>query len=142
MIIIRFVMPTSPTKTLRCPRNQGVASVQYPYGNCPMLPSTCKQATGLRFLAHLSLSLIGKLKGYPWSGVRASSVRRRPSFVVHNTQTSSSPVPLARSKPNFMWSLLGWGNQILFTASWSHDDHLLGHMTTKMAATPKYGRKT
>ena len=34
--------------------------------------------------------------------VRPSSVRRRKQF-----QTSSSPKPLGRSKPNFMWSLLG-----------------------------------
>ena len=44
MIIIRFFLPTLPTKTLRCPRNQGVASVQCPCGNCPMLPSSCKRA--------------------------------------------------------------------------------------------------
>ena len=55
-------------------------------------------------LAHLSRRLIGELIGYSWSGVRPSVVvrRRRPRF-----QTSSSLKPLARSKPNFMWSLLG-----------------------------------
>ena len=55
------------------------------------------------FLAHLSQRLIGELIGYSWSGVRpsASSVRRK------QFQTSSSPKPLGRSKPNFMWSLLG-----------------------------------
>ena len=55
-------------------------------------------------LAHLSRRLIGELIVYPWSGVR-----RRPSSssVVHNAQTSSSQKPLGRSKPNFMWSLLG-----------------------------------
>ena len=54
------------------------------------------------FLAHLSRRLIGELIVYQWSGVR----RRRPSSV-HNAQTSSSQKPLGRSKPNFMWSLLG-----------------------------------
>ena len=45
---------------------------------------------------------IGELIVYPWSGVR----RRRPS-VFHNAQTSSFKKPLGRSKPHFMWSLLG-----------------------------------
>ena len=56
----------------------------------------------LSFLAHLSQWLIGELIGYSWSGVRpsAASVRRK------QFQTSS-PKPLGRSKPNFMWSLLG-----------------------------------
>ena len=54
------------------------------------------------FLAHLSQRLIGELIGYSWSGVRpASVVVRRKQF-----QTSSQK-PLGRSKPNFMWSLLG-----------------------------------
>ena len=60
------------------------------------------------FLAHLSQRLIGELIGYSWSGVRPSSVVRRPSSVRRKQfQTSSSPKPLGRSKPNFMWSLLG-----------------------------------
>ena len=42
----------------------------------------------------------GELIGYSWSGVR-------PLSVVHNAQRSSSPKPLDRTKPNFMWSLLG-----------------------------------
>ena len=54
-------------------------------------------------LAHLSRRLIGELIVYQWSGVRR---RRRPS-VVHNAQTSYSHKPVGRSKPNFMWSLLG-----------------------------------
>ena len=55
------------------------------------------------FLAHLSQRLIGELIVYSCSGVRPSVVvRRRPQF-----QASSSPKPLARSKANFMWSLLG-----------------------------------
>ena len=57
------------------------------------------------FLAHLSQRLIGELIVYSCSGVRPSYVvvvvRRRPQF------QTSSPKPLARSKPNFMWSLLG-----------------------------------
>ena len=57
----------------------------------------------MTLLAHLSRRLIGELIVYPWSGVR----RRRPSSVAHNAQTSSSQKPLGRSKPNFMWSLLG-----------------------------------
>ena len=56
----------------------------------------------LLFLAHLSRRLIGELIVYPWSGVRPSA-----SVVVHNAQTSSSQKLLGRSKPNFMWSLLG-----------------------------------
>ena len=47
----------------------------------------------------------GELIVYP-SSRRPSSVvrrrRRRKQF-----QTSSSPKPLGRSKPNFMWGLLG-----------------------------------
>ena len=57
-------------------------------------------------LAHLSQRLIGEPKVYPWSGVRSSSVGVRPS-VVHITQTSSLK-RLSQSKPNFMWSLLGY----------------------------------
>ena len=44
----------------------------------------------------------GELKLYLWSGVRPSVVRRRPQF-----QRSSFLKPLCRSKPNFMWGLLG-----------------------------------
>ena len=55
-------------------------------------------------LAHLSQRLIGELIVYPWSGVRRTS---SVVGVVHNAQTSSSQKPLGRSKPNFMWSLLG-----------------------------------
>ena len=58
------------------------------------------------FLAHLSRRLIGELIVYPWSR-RPSYVVRPSSVVVHNAQTSSSPKSLGRSKPNFMWSLLG-----------------------------------
>ena len=50
----------------------------------------------------------GELIVYP-SSRRPSVRRRRPSAssVVHNAQRSSSPKPLGKSKPNFMWSLLG-----------------------------------
>ena len=55
------------------------------------------------FLAHLSRRFIGELIVYLWSGVHRPSA----SYVVHNAQKSSSQKPLGRSKPNFMWSLLG-----------------------------------
>ena len=50
----------------------------------------------------------GELIVYPWSGV---VVRRRLSSSVHIFQTSSPQKPLGRSKPNFMWSLLGEGER-------------------------------
>ena len=47
----------------------------------------------------------GELIVYPCSGVR-------PSSVVHSQFQTSSPLkPLGQSKPNFMWSLLGKGEQ-------------------------------
>ena len=49
------------------------------------------------FLAHRSRRLKGELIDTDGP----ASVRRK------QFQTSSSPKPLARSKPNFMWSLLG-----------------------------------
>ena len=69
-----------------------------------------RKSSTIRFvlLAHLSQRLIGELIVYQWSGVRRRRRRRRrPSSVVHNAQTSSSHKPVDRSKPNFMWSLLG-----------------------------------
>ena len=63
------------------------------------------------FLAHLSRRLTGELIGYSWSGVH------RPS-VVHNAQRSSSPKPIGRSKPNFMWSLLGYGERKFVRGIW------------------------
>ena len=68
------------------------------------------------FLAQLSRRLIGELIVYPWSGVRRTS-SVRPS-VVHNAKTSSSQKPLDRSKPNFMWSLLGLGEQNFVRGIW------------------------
>ena len=50
------------------------------------------------------------------------------SVVVHNAQRSSSPKPLGRSKPNFMW-----------VGGTKFCSRHLGHMT-KMAATPIYGK--
>ena len=69
------------------------------------------------FLAHLSRRLIGELIVYPWSGGQRPSA----SVIDHNAQTSSSQKPLGRSKPNFMWSLLWYGEQSLFAASGSRD---------------------
>ena len=57
----------------------------------------------LLFLAHLRRRLTGELIGYPW--IQRPSVRR-PHF-----QTSSPLKPLGKSKPNFMWSLLGKGER-------------------------------
>ena len=64
------------------------------------------------FLAHMSQRLIGELIDYSWSVVRPSSVRRK------QFQKSSSPKPPARSKPNCMWSLLGYGKQTFVRAIW------------------------
>ena len=71
----------------------------------------------LPFLAHLSRRLIGELIVYPWSGVR----RRRPSYVVHNAQTSSSQNRLADQSQILCGASLGRGNDILLAASGSHD---------------------
>ena len=68
-------------------------------------------------LAHLSRRLIHVGEHGP------AYIRRcRPSLssVDHNAQISS-PKPLGQSKPNFMGSLLGRGNESLFAASGSHD---------------------
>ena len=58
-----------------------------------------------RFLAHLSQRLIGEPIGYPWSGVR------RRCRDCQQFQTSSPLKPLGQSKPNYMWSILGKGEQ-------------------------------
>ena len=66
------------------------------------------------FLAHLSRRLIGELIVYPWSGVR-----RRPSstmlkhLLLRNPSADQSQILCGAS--------LGRGNEILFTASGSHD---------------------
>ena len=47
------------------------------------------------FLAHLSRRLVGELIVYPWSGVRPSSVRRRPSsFTISNMNISATSGPI------------------------------------------------
>ena len=50
----------------------------------------------VRFLAHLSRRLVGELIVYPWSGVRPSSVRRRPSSsTISNMNISATSGPIA-----------------------------------------------
>ena len=53
---------------------------------------------------------------YPSS--RRPSVRPSVGVVVHNAQRSSSPKPLGRSRPNFMWSLLGLGERYFVGGIW------------------------
>ena len=48
-------------------------------------------------------------------------VSHRPSVVLSQFQTSSPLKPLDQSKPNFMWRLLGKGNESLYKWSRSHD---------------------
>ena len=79
-----------------------------------------KKGTNLRlhFLA-LSRRLIGELIGYSWSGVRPSASSVRPSFtmlkdlLLRNCWADQSQILCGAS--------LGRGNDILFAASWSHD---------------------
>ena len=71
-----------------------------------------------RFLAHLSQRLIGELIGYPWSGVRPSSVR--PS-VVNNFKRLLLRNHLADQSQILCGASLGRGDDILFAASGSHD---------------------
>ena len=69
-----------------------------------------------RFLAHLSGSLIGELIGYSWSGVRPSVVRpftMLKDLLLQNRLANQSQILCGAS--------LGRGNDILFTASGSHD---------------------
>ena len=88
-------------------------------------------AKKLTLLANLSRRLIGELIVYlghitkmaatPISGlIFLSGTNVRTSthapasvvvVVVHHFQTYSPPKPLDQSKPNFMWSLLGKGEQ-------------------------------
>ena len=72
-----------------------------PYEECYIIYFTWILVKNLKgyFFSSPEPKAHGELIGYPWSGVRPSSV--------HNAQRSSSPKPLGRSKPNFMWSLLG-----------------------------------
>ena len=46
------------------------------------------------FLAHLSRRLINELIGYSWSGIRPSSVRRRPSLTISNIFFSETARPI------------------------------------------------
>ena len=74
------------------------------------------------FLAHLSQRLIGELIGYPWSGVRPSSVvvRHRPS-VVNNFKRLLLQNRWSDQSQILCGASLGRGNDILFAASGSHD---------------------
>ena len=74
------------------------------------------------FLAHLSRRLIGELIGYPWSGVRPSSVVR-PSVVVvvNNFKHLLLRNRWADQSQILCGASLGRGNDILFAASGSHD---------------------
>ena len=73
-------------------------------------------------LAHLSRRLIGELIVYPWSGVhrpsvRPSSVRRLSTMLKHLLLRNR----LADQSQILCGASLGRGNDILFTASGSHD---------------------
>ena len=53
-------------------------------------------------------------------------------YVCQHFHTSSPLKPLGRLKPNYMWILLGWGNESLFKRSRSHDqDGHLAHIWSK-----------
>ena len=60
-----------------------------------------------------------------------ASVRPSASVFRSHFQTSSPLKPLGQPKPNFMWSLLGKGDEVCINGP--------GHMT-KMAAMPIYGK--
>ena len=84
------------------------------------------------FLAHLSRRLIGELIGYPWSGVRPSSVvvvRRCPSLTISNSFFSETAGTI---KAKFYVEPPWVGGTIFCSRH-------LGHMT-KMAATSIYGK--
>ena len=69
------------------------------------------------FLAHLSIRLIGELLGYSRSSLHPSIVIC-PSVIVNNVQTYSSLKQLAWWQPNFMWSLLGYGERNFVRGVW------------------------
>ena len=81
-------------------------------------------------LAHLSRRLIGELIGYSWSGVRPSStVVRRPFTMLKNLLLQNR---LANQSQILCGASLGRGNDILFTASGSHDqDGCHAHIWSK-----------
>ena len=74
-------------------------------------------------LAHLSQRLIGRLIGYPWSGVRPASVRRLSVVVNRRPFTMLKDLLLQNRLANQIQILcgasLGRGNDILFAASGS-----------------------
>ena len=71
-----------------------------------------------RLLAHLSRRLMGELIVY--QSFRRPSVVCRPS-VRPQFHTSSPLKPLGQTNSNFIWRILGHGNESLFKWSWSHD---------------------
>ena len=75
---------------------------------------SCDQHHVIRFLAHLSRRLIGELIGYPWSGVR-------PSSVVNNFKQLLLQNRWADQSQILCGAFLGRGNDILFGACRSHD---------------------
>ena len=93
---------------------------------CPCAPEKLKynvvSTLAPLFLAQLSRRLIGELIVYPWSGVR-----RRPSYVVRRPSSSTMLKHLvlrnhlAVQSQILCGASLGRGNEILYTASGSHD---------------------
>ena len=79
-------------------------------------------------LAHLSQRLIGKLIGYPWSGVRRRPSSIRP-FTISNVFFSETAWPI---KANLYVEPPWEGRTIVYI-------NRPGHMT-KMAALPIYGK--
>ena len=76
----------------------------------------CAELFLLSLLAHLSRRLIGELIGYPWSGIRPSVVRpftMLKDLLLRKRWADQSQILCGAS--------LGRGNDILFTASGSHD---------------------
>ena len=74
----------------------------------------CDTAADIILLAHLSQRLICELIGYPWSGVRTSSVVNNfKHLLLQNRLPDQSQILCGAS--------LGRGNESLFAASGSHD---------------------
>ena len=76
---------------------------------------TCNlsQPSSAFFLAHLSRRLIGELIVYPWSRVRRPPFTMLKHLLLRNRLADQSQILCGAS--------LGRGNDILFTASGSHD---------------------
>ena len=86
------------------------------------------------FLAHLSRRLIGELIGYSWSGVRPSV---RPFTMLKDLLLQNR---LANQSQILCGASLGRENDILFTASGSHDqDGRHAHMvkTLQKSSSPE-----